>query len=1063
MVLDEIKEEEFVGSVLIIGGGVSGIQAALDLANIGFKIYIVEKRESLGGKMAQIGGKTAAFDPTCLSCLLHDESSSKYPTNDCALNIFIPKMVEANFHKNITILAYSEVKEINGKPGNFKVKILKKARYVDETRCHGCGDCSNVCPVSFPNDFELGMAERKAIDVPFPQAIPLIYSIDKDHCLKFTENKCGLCKLACKAYAIDFNQKDEVISLDVGAIIVATGFETLDLEKIPSYGSQYKNVITALEYERLLSAFGPTRGEILRPSDNKEPKRIAFISCVGSRSVKKGVPYCSNVCCMYIAKQCVLTRKSFPEIECKVFKSDIQVFRKGFNEFYEKAKSKYDIKYTDARVGYIEEDPVNNDLIIHYEDIKNNKLVEYRANMVVLAVALVPTDEVNSLAKILNIETDKTGFFKEKSHFMPVNSTRKGIYICGCSRGPKDIPSSVVEGSSAASKAAEFLESVKGSEIKTKVYKTNEKEISPIDEPRIGVLICTCGMNLKSVLSVYDLIEYTKSLPDVVKVETSIFACAEKARDHIKRMINKFELNRFIIAACSARLHEAPFQDAVRAGGLNPHLFELVNIRDHCYWVHSYTPELATDKAKKLIKMAVSKTIHLEPVNKIRIRMKSTCLIVGSGISGLTASLSIANQGYHCVLVEKRSKIGPDITNYSRFITPLENPEKFLENVREKVIDHPNIRILGGHVLTEIKGSIGNFRVHLISLKNNEVVIEKASTIIIAIGAKEFKPIGYYNYGIDKRVITQLELSNLLSAEEPPEDTVDLIENTKNIVMIQCVGARETGKRGYCSRTCCFNALVNSLSLKKKYPSKNIFILYRDIVMPDKYGEELYRKARKSGVTFIRYFPENKPKIKSKRDKIIVKIEKSGEIATLNTNLLVLSTPMELIEENKTISRILDIPYSEKIGGFYLKAHVKVLPLDLNKDGIFICGTARGPTTLDESIIESLGASSRAATILTKKSMYNEGMISKIDQDKCIGCGKCVAVCTNNAIEIISTDKSVDGTTISIDQAKINEKLCKGCGKCVSACPVQAISAKNFTNIQILEMIKIISEKNSKI
>ncbi|MHA1752872.1 MAG: 4Fe-4S binding protein [Candidatus Helarchaeota archaeon] len=1056
MVLNK-TEKEYIGAVLVIGAGVSGIQASLDLANIGFKVYLVEKRTSLGGKMAQIGGKTAAFDSTCLNCLVSDQSSTKYPTNDCSLNIFIPKMVEVNYHENIEVLVYSEVIGVEGVPGNFRVKVLKKAKFVNEERCHGCGDCANICPVSFPNEFELGMTKRKAIDVPFLQAVPLIYTIDKEHCLKLKEDKCGLCKNACKAYAIDFDQKDEIITVQVGAIIVSTGFETIDLDRIKNYGIDFKNVITSLEYERILSAFGPTQGLVIRPSDQKMPKKIAFISCVGSRSVKNGVPYCSNICCMYLAKQSVLTKKSFPDIECIVLKSDIQVFRKGFNEFYEKVKHKYGIQYTESRIGFIEEDPINNDLIITYEDIRNSKQIKLRANLVVLAVALVPTPDAKKLAEILKIDLDNNGFFKEYSHFMPINSTRKGVYICGCARGPKDIPSSVIEGSAAAAKVAEFLASVKGKEIKKKVYKSSEKLVLPLDPPRIGILICTCGMNLKSVFSIFDLIEYSKTLENVVLVETSIFACSRHASEHIKNLIKNNNLNRFIIAACSARLHETAFQDVCREGGLNQFLLELVNIRDQCYWVHSNNPKLALEKAKKLIHMAVAKVKLLEPVKQRRIPVRPVGIVVGGGISGMVAALSIANQGYQCIILEKREKIGADINKFAKFISPLEDPYPFLKNLRLELLKHPNISIYTQHALIEIEGIIGNFKIQAISLKDDKIVDFHASAIIIAIGAKEIKPLGYYCYGISPRVFTQMELINMLNKIDSNPATKALIESSKDIVMIQCVASREIGRRGYCSRTCCFNALINALSLKKMYPDKNIYILYRDIVMPDKYGEELYRNTRNEGITFIRYFPEMPPFVKSEGQKLKIKVYKPGYSAILNADLLILSTPVDVIQENKVFSRILRIPHAESIGGLYMKAHVKVLPLDLNREGIFICGTARGPTILDESIIEALGTAARSATILSKKNLYDYGMIAEIDPTKCIGCGLCIKTCTEDAIIITPKEKLINNELILFEQATIINNLCMGCGKCAAVCPVQAIKAKNFTNSQIIEMIKVIT------
>ncbi|MHA1652115.1 MAG: FAD-dependent oxidoreductase, partial [Candidatus Helarchaeota archaeon] len=440
------KFDERIGAAMVIGGGVAGIQAALDLAESGFRVYLVEKSPSIGGRMAQL-------DKT-------------FPTNDCSLCILAPKMVEVFRHPNIELLTYHEVTKVEGEAGNFEVTVLKKPRYVDETKCKGCGQCATKCPaeklLKIPDEFNMGLQTRGAIYIPFPQAVPPVYLIDPEHCLYLTKGKCGTCIKRCDAGAINYEMKPEYRKIRVGAIIVVTGFEQFDPSKIPRYGYQYPNVVTGLEFERIMCASGPYRGEILRPSDKKHPHKIALVSCVGSRNAKEGVPYCSSVCCMYLAKECMITKEHAPDVECVIFKSDVRSYGKGFNEFIQRARTEYGIRYIDGRVSLIEEDPETQDLIVYYEDMATGESKEYRAELVVLATALIPSKGTRELAEILGINVDHRGFFTELSEISPSETNRPGIYICGYGQAPKDIPESVADASSAAGKVAELLAPVRG-------------------------------------------------------------------------------------------------------------------------------------------------------------------------------------------------------------------------------------------------------------------------------------------------------------------------------------------------------------------------------------------------------------------------------------------------------------------------------------------------------------------------------------------------------------------------------------------------------------------------
>ncbi|MHA1249955.1 MAG: 4Fe-4S binding protein [Candidatus Helarchaeota archaeon] len=1031
-----IFEEKYIGAIMVIGAGVSGIQASLDLADMGFKVYLVEKEPSIGGRMAQL-------DKT-------------FPTNDCSLCILAPKMIEVNRHENIELMTYHEVLEVEGAPGNFNIKLLKKARYIDENKCNGCGECAQKCPVYTSNEFDEGLGYRTAISIPFPQAVPLVFTIDINKCIK-----CGLCERICEARAINYGQEDEIIEIKVGAIILATGYELFDANRIPSFGYKFENVLTSLEYERLLNASGPTGGRIIRPSDNKEPKSIAFISCVGSRSIRNGVPYCSNVCCMYIAKEGIITKEHYPQIECFVFSSDVRSYGKGFNEFIERAQKDYNIKYIGARVGFIEEDPINKDLIIYFENLDTNSSERLRVQMVILAVALVPSRDAKRLANLLNIDIDKYNFYNPSFEFNPLCTSKNGIFICGYGSGPKDIPDSIIEGSAAASKAAEFLAEVKGSrmkkQIKREIEELTEESTSNLVEPRIGVIVCKCGSNIGGIIDVDDVVKYVRKLPDVIIVEPDLYACSDSTRNHIKELIQKYNLNRFIVASCTPRTHEKLFRQTCQEGGLNQYLFELVNIRDQCSWVHMSEPELATEKAKKLIEMTIAKSRLLRPIEDITTKIKSGCIIIGGGIAGMTAAISLAEQGYLCYLIEKSERLGGLLNDLHSIYPSFNDPSTLLKDLINKTLSYDNLKVYLNHEIVEVRGAIGNFKVYIKSLSDSRIKKLECSTIIVSTGAKEFKPFGYFNYGSCDRIITQLELESVFKGFKINGVDLDCIKNSQNITMIQCVGTRDNKNRNYCARICCLVALKNAILLKEYFPEKNIHILYKDIILSGKDSEYLYRTAREKGIFFIKYDKNSFPKLDKENDKFILTIQKNGEVK-LSSDILILSTPLVPHEDSKNLSHLLKIPVSHELGGFYLEAHMKIRPLDFATDGIFLCGTARYPSDIRDSISQALGAAARVSRILSKDYIITEGIIATINLDACIGCGNCAEVCPFNAIEMELIEKKIGISKLLTRQPKLIEQSCKGCGKCVVICPIQAINLKHFTNSQIIEMIKIISK-----
>ena len=1017
------------GSVLIIGGGIAGIQTSLDLTELGFKVYLVERTPSIGGRMAQL-------DKT-------------FPTNDCSLCILAPKMVEVFRNPNIELMAYHEVQKVAGKPGDFTVTVLKKPRYIDDIKCKGCGDCATKCPkIEVPNIFDMNLGKRKSVYIPFPQAVPPVYLIDPELCLKLTKGVCGVCEKVCTAEAIDFEQQPKEIELKVGAIVVATGFDMFAEELSSRWGYHYENVVNALEYERILCASGPFGGHVLRPSDQKEPEKIAFIQCAGSRDLHEGVPYCSSVCCMYTAKEAIITREHSEKSQCYVFRHDIRAFGKNFYEFTQRAQEEYGVKYFQTKISKIVEDPESNDLIIHYEDLKTGEFKDFKANLVVLATPLVPSKGTEELGKILDIELDHYNFYKEKTYFNKSLSSKDGIFLCGFCQGPVDIPETVADASGVASQVATLLNSVKFTEVKEKVYEIPEKEVKITDEPRIGVLICHCGINIGKYVDVPEVREYIKTLPNVVHCEDNLYSCSSDSQERIKELIAEHNLNRFIVASCTPRTHEALFQETCQEAGMNKYLFEMVNIRDQCSWVHMTEKEAATEKSKDLLRMSLAKTRLIKPQPEEKLQITPTGLIIGGGVAGMTAALNLADQGFKTYLVEKEDKLGGNLNNLNILYPIQEDASIFLKEITQKVKNHKNIEILIKSKINSIKGFVGNYEV-TISNSGTDPKELKIGTIIVATGAQELKPQGLFQYG-DKNddVITQLELEQKLQDADK-----SWLEKTNRITFILCANARQKEGITYCSNVCCGTSIKNINILKELKPELEIVVLYRDLQMAKKEFEEYYRNRRKDAM-FLRYDLDNLPEItKQSKEKYGIKVFDTNlqDEITYITDMIVLATPMIPADNLEELAKMLKVPLDRT--GFFLEAHVKLRPLDFATDGVFLCGCAQWPKNIQDSISQANGAAGRASRFLSAKEITTSGLVAEVNPDKCIGCGECEEVCPYKAIELIETTKEFEEVSIVIKKASINSALCKGCGTCAATCKVGAIMVKHYDFDQISAMI----------
>jgi heterodisulfide reductase subunit A len=911
-----------------------------------------------------------------------------------------------------------------GESGNFQTVLKNQPRFIIPEKCTACGDCQRACPAQAVNEFNLGLDRRSATYIRYPQAVPRAYIIDRGACLG-----CGLCEKVCLAEAVKYDDEARLREINVGAVILAPGFEIFDPSHLtPYHYGKSPNILTSLEFERILSPSGPYKGHVMRPLDRREPRKIAWLHCVGMRSDREGAyPYCSNFCCMAALKQAIIAREHIgPELDVALFYLDMRTPRKDFE--------KYCVRITDqgarlirSRVYGVEPLPDSGDLRLRYITEGGEPKTEI-FDLVVLSVGGVTSPASINLAKKLGVKLSHNKFMDAQC-FAPVTTSRPGVYSCGFFNGPKDIPQTVMEGSAAAAAAARLLAEARGTLMKEQVFPP-EKDVSQ-DPPRVGVFVCHCGLNIGRVADVPAVVEYARTIPNVEYAQDNLFTCSQDAQNQMVEMIKEYQLNRIVVAACTPTTHQATFQDMLRNAGLNKYLFEMVNIRNQCTWVHQHQPEAATLKCKDLVRMGVAKARLLDPLDYITVPVNKTALVIGGGVTGMTAALNLADQGFEVHLAERKDRLGGNALKlHTTWRGGLVGPR--LEELIGKVKNHPHITVHYQSIVVGVAGVVGNFRT---TLSRNQVIDH--GVVILATGAEPYRPAGQYLYGQNPNVLLSLDLDQELA------EYSDRLRQAQAMAFIQCVGSR-IDERPYCSKLCCSHTVENALKLKELNPDLEVYVLFRDMRT---YGEReiFYEEARDQGVVFIRYHLADPPQVKQDADgkiNITVMDHVLQRPVKLSVDLLTLATAI-IPHHNAPLAELYKIPLNAE--GFFTEAHAKIKPVEATTEGIYLAGLAHYPKPLQESVAEAMAAAARAATVLSRDFLELESIISRVVDENCDGCAFCVDVCPFNAITLLEYmfEERVKKTV------EVNEILCKGCGSCMATCPKQGIYVAGFSLEQL--------------
>jgi heterodisulfide reductase subunit A len=938
-------------------------------------------------------------------------------------------MRRALFHDRISIMPFTQIEAVTGEPGAFQVRVRERTRQVDPDRCTGCGKCEEVCPVEVEDSFNESLSMRKAVFRPVPHNLPNFYLIDQDHC-----TKCGQCMIACPTGAIDLFVVDTTRQLDVGAILLAGGSGFFDPDPLrDQYGyGEHPNIVTSLQFERLLSAAGPTKGELRRPSDGGKVRRIAWIQCVGSRNLHMDRDYCSSICCMFALKEAVLAKEvAGNALETSIFYMDMRTFGKGFYRYQVRAQREKGVRLVRSRVHTVV--PAEEGMLsIRYVD-EDGEIRGESFDLVVLSTGAVPREENKALAQDLGVSVNQWGF-PEPEGFSQVLTANPGVFLCGSMSGLKDISETLTQAGAAACEAVRFL-SVRG--YGGRPGEENQYEIRDVsrERPLAAVVLCRCKGEVANGISLERLRETIQTLCPQCPIVEADELCTQAGLEEAFRALEGTRSNRLLIGACLPQIYRQELKGLGLRLGLDPSLVDVFDLRSLSI-SGGASPQGVLKRAQILISEGLERLKAVDPVSPAKVPITQRALIVGGGIAGLTAALALSEAGYPVVLVEREDQLGGRLQTI-HYTLEGDDPRRFLMETVERVQKDPRIEVLTGSRVLRHWGTLGNFHAVLEDASGDQRLVDHG-IVIVATGAKEAQ-VDEYEYGRCPRIVTQAELEETLAQFSVSK------EDLNTVVMIQCVGSREDS-RPYCSRVCCRTALKNASKILERNPAAKIFIFYRDMMT---YGflEHHFTEARRKGILFFPYRLESKPQVSLEGDQPVVRFEDPvlKRPFEIRPDILVLSSGM-VPRSSEEIASIFGLEMDED--GFLREADSKWRPVDSSREGIFICGTAHSPRSISESVAQALAAAARALAVLSRAEIRPAKTVADVKAGLCTRCELCIAACPYGARFL----DEVEGR-IGVDPL-----ACQGCGACATACPSGAAFVIGMKDKQTMRVIDAVLE-----